>query len=64
MSEQALLGQRNRKQTKVFDPHSNTEHVPDGGDGELQLQPHGGRDGRDRGATKARPVRARQTTRR
>eukprot|EP00903_Cladosiphon_okamuranus_P007802 g7551.t1 len=51
--DEALLGQRNRKQTKVFDPHSNREHVPDGGGGELQ--PNGGRDGRDRGASKARP---------
>lgn len=54
--KQALLGQRNRKQTKVFDPHSNREHVPDGDSG---LHADAARDGRDRGASKARPVRLR-----
>ncbi|CAN0217051.1 unnamed protein product, partial [Scytosiphon promiscuus] len=48
-ADQGLLGQRNRKQTKVFDPHSNREHVQDGVE-------QGGREGRDRGAARGKGV--------
>ncbi|CAN0415553.1 unnamed protein product, partial [Ectocarpus sp. 12 AP-2014] len=45
--EQGLLGQRSRKQTKVFDPHSNREHVREAGEAD-----DGAAGGRDRGANK------------